>query len=418
MKNIWTISLSHKEININHLGKLLPTDASSPQSLSEHLHAIKERLGVEELYFLNTCNRILFLMVSPMPITSDSVKTTYLQFHQNPTHSLDKIIEKTCIRQGIAAVEHVLNVASSVDSMVVGEREILGQVRQAYDFCKQEKLTGDTLRLVIQEAIITAKEVYTETKIGENAISVVSLAVKKMYELPLPPNPNIVLIGAGQTNSLMAKFLLKSDFNNFTVFNRSAENGENLAKLLKGQFYPLNELKSYNQPIDLMITCTGANAPIIEEETYLQLTQDLTHPFHIIDLAVPSDIAPNILAKYQPSFIGMEQIRALADHNMQLRKKEVAKAQTYIHQHLEDFSTKFRRRNVEKAMAVIPTKIKAVKERAYTQVFDKEIAALDEEARATLDKVVTYLEKKYIGIPISVAKEALMKELGKGEKKK
>lgn len=357
-------------------------------------------------------------MVTPISVTEDTVKQTYLQFHSNPTHSLDKIVEKTCIRQGREAVDHVLNVASSVDSMVVGEREILGQVRQAYDFCNKEKLTGDTIRLLIQKAVVTAKEVYTQTKIGENAVSVVSLAVRKLHELPLPPNPNIVLIGAGQTNSLMAKFLLKSGFQHFTVFNRSEENGKNLAKKLKGQFYALNELKSYNQTIDLMITCTGANAPIIEEATYLQLTQNLKHTFPIIDLAVPSDIAPTILAKYQPTFIGMEQLRSLADYNMQLRKKEVAKAQHYIHQHLDDFGTKFRKRNVEKAMSEIPTKIKAVKDRAYHQVFDKEIAALDEESRATLDKVVAYLEKKYIGIPIAIAKEALMKELGEDEDKK
>lgn len=413
VNKLWSISLSHKEININHLGKLLPTDASAPQILSKYLHKIKAEMEFEELYFLNTCNRILFLMVTPMSVDEKTVEDLYLHFHSTPVHHpLDFVVEKTRIRQGADAVEHLFNIASSVDSLVVGEREILGQVRQAYNFCNKEKLTGDTLRLLMQEAVVTAKEVYTRTKIGENAVSVVSLAVKKMLQLPLPQNPHIAIIGAGQTNTLMAKFLLKYGYDNFTIFNRSEENGKALAKKLGGTFYPLDALSTYDKKIDLLITCTGANAPIVTEPIYLQLTQQNKATFPIIDLAVPSDVAVQVLQKYEPTFIGMEEIRALADYNMTLRQKEVVAACAYIQAHLEEFKIKYRRRNVERAMAVIPQKIKAVKTRAYEQVFQKEIADLDEDAKETLDKVVAYLEKKYIGIPIVVAKEALMRELG------
>lgn len=413
MNKLWSISLSHKEININHLGKLLPTDASAPQILSQYLHKIKAEMELEELYFLNTCNRILFLMVTPVPVNEKTVEDLYLHFHSTPVHHpLNFVVEKTRIRQGTEAVEHLFNIASSVDSLVVGEREILGQVRQAYDFCSKEKLTGDTLRLLLQEAVATAKEVYTCTKIGENAVSVVSLAVKKMLQLPLPQNPHIAIIGAGQTNTLMAKFLLRHGYDRFTVFNRSEENGQALAKKLRGTFHPLDALVTYDQKIDLLITCTGANAPIVTESIYLQLTQQNQATFPIIDLAVPSDVAVQVLQKYQPTFVGMEEIRALANYNMALRQKEVAAASKYIQLHLAAFQIKYRRRNVERAMSVIPQKIKAVKTRAYEQVFQKEIGELDEEAKATLDKVVAYLEKKYIGIPIVVAKEALMRELG------
>ena len=125
-------------------------------------------------------------------------------------------------------------VASSVDSLIIGEREILRQLRTAYDACRRAKLTGDSIRLAIKISVETAKRVYSNTKIGEKPVSVVSMAMRELENKQIDKNARILLIGAGQTNTLVAKFLKKFGYSNYTIFNRSLENGQKLAKLLIG----------------------------------------------------------------------------------------------------------------------------------------------------------------------------------------
>jgi glutamyl-tRNA reductase len=116
------------------------------------------------------------------------------------------------IVQGEVAVSHLFNVASSVDSLVVGERQILSQLREAYEFARSQGLCGDAMRLLMDQAVLTSKEVFSTTRIGEKPVSVASLAVLKLLRYALRPDARILLIGAGQTNSIVAKILHSNAF--------------------------------------------------------------------------------------------------------------------------------------------------------------------------------------------------------------
>src|SRR5690606_4408953 len=166
----------------------------------------------------------------------------------------------------------------------VGEKEILLQVRQSYEAAREKKLTGDFLRLVMNRVVKTAKEVYTHTKIAEKPVSVVSIAYRLLKSMKTTPDARILIIGAGQTNKLFSKYLRKHGSTNFTVFNRTFSKAEALAGELGGTARPLDELASYKDGFDVIITCTGAAKPIITPEIYSRLLGEDKGEKIIVDL--------------------------------------------------------------------------------------------------------------------------------------
>jgi len=156
----------------------------------------------------------------------------------------------------------------SIDSLVVGEREILRQIREGFARCNKWNLVGDGIRLLMKHVVEASKEVYAQTRIGEKQISVVSLAIKKLLESDISKDAKILLIGAGQTNLLVSKFLVKYEFKNVTVCNRSIEKAEKLASKFESEAFLLSELANYKEGFDCMIVCTGATEAIIKKPLY------------------------------------------------------------------------------------------------------------------------------------------------------
>lgn len=413
MKNFRLITITHKTANINHIGRYIPSVNADPKALAVTLERIKSVLQLDELLYLATCNRLTFLFVKDTPIDNSFLISLFSLLHPNiPVHCLQGIADVAAVYDGEECVRHIFEVAGSLDSLVVGEREILRQLRTAYDFSNKHKLTGDNIRLLIKKAIPTGKEVYTKTKIGENSVSVVSLAMREMLKLNPPKNARFLIVGAGETNMLVSKFLLKHEFSNFTVFNRTLKNAEILANRIGGKALPLTELATYQQPFDIIVTCTGASEPIITQQLYQNLLNGDTAQKIIIDLAVPNDVEAVIEEKYPVQYIAVEKLRTIAAQNLALRQEEVVHAQAIIEESLEVFKVAFRQRKVERAMStVIPHKVREVKSRAMNAVFHKEIALMDDQSKETLEKIMAYIEKKYISIPISVARNVLVEEL-------
>ena len=157
------------------------------------------------------------------------------------------VIDTASIYEDKEALNHLLRTSCSLESLIVGEKEILPQLRRAYEHCREAGLTGDGLRMFMNCVVKTAKEVYTHTNISKNPISVVSLAYRKLKNLKLCTNARILIIGAGETNRNISKYLQKHKFSNFAVFNRTLAKAEMLAADLKGEAYTLDGLKmAYN----------------------------------------------------------------------------------------------------------------------------------------------------------------------------
>jgi len=417
VNRFWAVTLSHRDTNVGRLGQMIPTDLTDEQMLT-HLGEIKLLMGLEEVYFLQTCNRLLFIAVEPISprITKDNLAKCFFDAF-NPNASAENsqyFIEKARTFRGLEVANHLFSVSSSIHSLVVGEREILGQVRKAYQICKDAELTGDGIRMLIDVAVKTSKQVFTQTKIGDNAVSVVSLAVRSLLKQTKRKTGKVLFIGAGQTNTIAAKMLHKSGFSDIVVFNRSLQNAQRLARLVKGEAKTLEDLKDYQEDFDIIVSCTGSNDLMLTVAQYQRMTENTPNKQRfLVDLAVPADLDKNLAFVPDVHYLNIEQLREQAKCNMALRQKEIIAAQHIINENREAFQLKCRRRNIEKSLSAIPEKVKAIKGRAYNQVFQKEISELDEDSRATLDKIVNYFEKKYIGIPVSVAREALEKELSR-----
>ena len=407
LNNFHIIAFTHRNLGVSEIGKLHIESDNQQEVLSN----LKIELQLDELMFLSTCNRVEFIFVTEKTpdfhFLQAFFKTLYPNFRQE---QVDYFAQNADTFHRIDAVEHMLSVASSIDSMVIGEREIITQVRNAFDASKQMQLVGDFIRLVIRQTIETAKKVYTETSIATKPVSVVSLAYHKLRDMNIKMDASVLIIGAGVTNTNMSRFLKKHGFKKFVVFNRTFEKAQNLAKDLNGTALPLEELQNYNGGFDVIITCTGSEGHIITPEIYKQLLQGEKDRKVVIDIALPQDLDPRIIETENVTHISVEVLQQISNQNLKERSKEIQHVEEIIAEAVYDFKHIHKVRAVEIAMRDVPQKVKEIKQVAMNEVFKNELESLDENSKEILDKIIGYMEKKYISGPMLLAKEILLKK--------
>ncbi|MGF7037900.1 glutamyl-tRNA reductase [Mucilaginibacter lappiensis] len=407
MKYLKVIAFTHKQIELKELGRLVICQ----ENLTEKLQQVKTQFGIPEIFYLATCNRVEFVMTTPQVVDKDFAKRFIEAFNTELCHdSLSTFMDSASIYEDQEAMVHLLRTSCSLESLIVGEKEILAQLRKAYEHCKEAGLTGDGLRMVMNCVVKTAKEVYTHTNISKNPISVVSLAYRKLKDLNLCSNARVLIIGAGETNRNISKYLQKHKFSNFSVFNRTVSKAQQLAVDLNGAAFDLEALKTYNKGFDVIITCTSAVEPIITTEIYKSLLNGETTRKTIVDLAIPNDTAPEVLELFPVNFIEVHSLNEVAKRNLQERYQELVHAETIIEQNIAEFLTQLKQRRIEVAMRQVPEKIKEIRNTAINSVFADEVQGMDEQSREILEKVINYMEKKYISVPMIMAKDILINE--------
>lgn len=406
MKNLRIIAFTHKNLDLKEIGKLV----LAPEEKERVLRSLKEELNIEELFYIGTCNRVELVFTSENEINDYLLNKIIHHLSLNKVEDIDTLKSAASVYNDEQAMIHLMRVSSSLESLVVGEKEILAQVRQSYDECKEWGFTGDFLRLCMNRIVKTAKEIYTDTKISEKPISVVSIAYRMLKNVAINDHTRFLIIGAGETNQLFAKYLKKQKLSNFTVFNRTLEKAERLAEELEGKALPLSALTSYKEGFDVIITCTSAREPIITSEVYTSLLNGESGKKIILDLAIPNDTAPEVVEQNNIHFINIESIQATIKRNMDERYGELCHAENIIELNISEFRPLVRQRKIELAMKAVPQTIKEIRNTAMNTVFAEDINELDQQSKEVLEKVLNYMEKKYISIPMVMAKEILIKE--------
>ena len=406
MKYLKVIAFTHKQIDLKQLGCLVLCN----DAVQNRLEIVKSTFDIPEIFYLSTCNRVEFIFTAEQPLDKDFVRDFLSVLHgsQMLSEQLEMVVENCLVYEKEDALNHLMRVSSSLESLVVGEKEILAQVRKAYEDCRLKKFTGDYLRLVMNRVVKTAKEVYTYTNISKNPISVVSLAYRKLKDLNMCSNSRILIIGAGETNQNIAQYLKKHTYTNFSVYNRTLSKAQSLAKQLGGDAYNLEDLKNFKGGFDVIITCTSATEPIITEELYKSLLCDDVSQKVIVDLAIPNDTASEVVNNFNVHYIEVSSLKDTAEKNLQERYQELINGEAIIEKNIKEFRPILKQRRVELAMKEVPKKIKEIKETALNAVFADEINNLDENSRMVLEKVMNYMEKKYISVPMVMAKEILV----------
>ena len=407
MEYLKVIAFTHHHIDLKSLGKLVICD----QSLDSRLKNIQTELPVSEIFYIGTCNRVEFVFLTKEKTDKEFVTKFLTVLDMGlPPEFMERFLDNVTVFENEEAFNHLLRTSCSLESLVVGEKEILAQIRKAYENCRDAGFTGDYLRMIMDRVVKTAKEVYTHTNISKNPVSVVSLAYRKLKELNMCGNSRVLIIGAGETNQNIAKYLNKHKYSNFSIFNRTLSKAETLAEELNGKAYHLSALENFTEGFDVIITCTGSTEAIINEELYAKLLNGDTGKKVIVDLAIPNDVAPAVIHNNPVHYIEVESLKEVARKNIQERYNELVHAEDIITANIAEFFTVLKQRRIELAMQEVPRKIKEIKNTALNGVFADEISQMDEASREVLERVMNYMEKKCISVPMIMAKEILVKE--------
>lgn len=399
MEQLHIISLTHKNAPLDLIGKLHVDETRR----KDFLLALKEKVEVSELAYLSTCNRVTFIMNSPSYFCKGRQHRLLEQFELSGPEKA-RILEAFATYRGEDAMRHLLEVSASLDSMVLGEREIITQVRKSFEDARSYGTGGDLLRLTARKVIETAKRIFTETAIATRPVSVVSLSWKWFLARRHPKDTPILLIGAGQTNANFARFLVKSGYRNVTVANRTLERAASVAQASGWQavqLYHIPEDRSYR----VVVACTGSELPIVTNDFLKGITGEA---IDLIDMAVPADVAADVIARPDVTYLGMPQLQQQAAENIEVRKQEIDRCRLILDESLEEFRAMVRQREVELAMREIPDAIRAIREAAMGEVFAKELDQMDAASRALLEKIVGYMEKKYISVPMKLARKVIL----------
>lgn len=403
------ISISHQKLNTEDLEKFV-IKSKDDEHLKSTLDKIKATFKFDELLYLSTCNRLTILVFREKSLSFPEIREVLSSMNSENTlqlgHSLEKIVEH---KIGVECIRLVFEIASSLQSMVIGEREIFRQFRSAYKKCQAFGLTGDNLRLLERYTVETAKDIYTSTKIGEKPVSIVSLALQRLLKLEPEKYSRILMIGSGETNTTFGKFLKKHQFNNIVIFNRSINNARELSQILNAKAYHLTDLEDYNGGFDIIICCTAHTMPIINASNYRNLLNGESDHKILIDLSIPNNISKGVSIREDVTYINIDSLRPLAQSNILSRQGNIAASRILINYHLDNFAVTYEQRQIEKKFKKLPSAIKSIKERALEEVFKSKILKLPQESQDLVREIMDYMEKKCVAAPIKMAKEVVEK---------
>jgi glutamyl-tRNA reductase len=363
-------------------------------------------LDISELLYLATCNRVLYLFYCPREIDKTFISSFFATIKKTD-FVIEDWLSKLEVYEGEEAVGHIMEVAGSIDSLVVGEREIFRQYRSAFKEAKEKNLIGDNLRILDKAIVQTSKSIYTNTRIGEKPLSIASLAMTSMLELLPYPN-HIVFIGAGETNTLLGKLLLNNYSGKYSVFNRTKKNADRLAKLVNGASFSLDSLRGIAD-FDILIISTASRNIIWSNELMEMIHEKYGNRKRIlVDLSVPSNIERSITHHTNVILITIDNLNKLAEVNLEARKNEIVLAKEIVTKSRKGFRKMYNERKLELALSSIPQEVNKVKEKAITEVFSKKLDKENEETRKLIEEMMSYMAKKCISIPIKTAKQRLL----------
>lgn len=375
--------------------------------LVDQLQRIKEILDIEELAYLSTCNRVSYMIYTHKEVDLNFINHFFdlvnPQLHLEDSAKLSNLVS---FYDGLEAIQNIFEVACSIDSLVVGEREIFRQFRESLSFAQSKGLAKDNFRLLEKTAIEAAKKVYSNTRIGEKPLSIAALAMDCLQQLAPSKDSRVTLIGAGETNTLMSKFFLKHGYHDFKIFNRSPLRGQVLADALKGTTVPLSELGAEPLAFDILVVCTASTSPIVTSEKYAKMVEGDSHKKIVIDLSVPANVSKDVVNGYDIEYIEIENLKSLAERNLDFRKQEIGLAKAVITQQVNIFKGLYQQRKLERSLSELPVEIKKLKEKVKTELFKDRISQLDENGQALISDILDYFEKKSISIPMKTAKKA------------
>jgi glutamyl-tRNA reductase len=298
-----------------------------------------------------------------------------------------------------AAITHLFEVAAGLDSAVLGESEILGQVRTAWEHAQEEGGAKATLNLLFRHAIETGKRARTETSIGRGTASVSHAAVEMATErLGSLIGRRVLVVGAGTMGEGIAAALIHAGANNVGVANRTVERAEKLAARIGGSVVPFVDLPAALAETDVLLTCTGAGNTIIDFDLLESSRGHSDSPLLIVDIAIPRDVAPEVTRMHNVTLLNLDDLRDWAGRALLLRSEEAHRVHAIVSEEVERFGVEATARQAAPLVAQLHQRGETIR-RAEIERFTARLASLDSSQRAALDAVTKGIVAKLLHTP-------------------
>ncbi|KSU83753.1 glutamyl-tRNA reductase [Fictibacillus enclensis] len=366
-----------------------------PTELAEAHKALRARKSILECTIVSTCNRTeVYAVVDQLHTGRYYMKSFLAEWFSIETNDLNPFL---FIREEEISVEHLFRVAAGLDSMVLGETQILGQVRDSFLLAQQEGTTGTIFNHLFKQAITLAKRSHSETEIGENAVSVsyaaVELAKKIFGGLE---KKDILIVGAGKMGELTAKHLHSNGVASVHVVNRTYEKALELAGRFNGTAHPMEELGSVLNIADIVITSTGSESYVITKEMVQSLLkQRKGRPLFMVDIAVPRDLDPGLNELESVFLYDIDDLEGIVEANLAERKKEAEKIEIMIEGEIVAFQSWVNMLGVvpvitalrEKALAVQAETMQSI-ERKMPHLSDREKKVLSKHTKSIVNQLL------------------------------
>jgi glutamyl-tRNA reductase len=395
--------------------------------MGEALQQAKSLPTLKENMILSTCNRVeIYGAVRDIEKAILELKHFLSQYHEIALKEFEKNLY---ILVGEEVVRHMFRVASSLDSMVKGEPQILGQIKAAYSLATETKTSGFLLNKLLHRAFHVAKRVRTETKIGNSAVSVSYVAVelaKKIFGSL--DKKTVLLIGAGEMCELAAQHLVSGGVEKVLVTNRTFERAATLAQAFKGEPIPFEEVYQGLKIADIVITSTGSPQYLIRHDQVSKVLKDRRQrPIFFIDIAVPRDIEPSVNDIENAYLYNMDDLQKVVNDNIEDREKEAQKAETIIREEVIKFVNWYRTLEVTPTITALRNKFEEIRKRElektlslHPNLSEKEKQSLEALTSAIINKILhgplTFLKQTDEGTLTDVYVDTLRSLFGLSEK--
>ena len=408
MIRIVNIGMSHQTAPI----ELRECLAKDPTHTDRALAMMRELSSVKEGLFLSTCNRVEALFTTEQ---AEEAKPSIINLLCMLGQMTPERLGSTLFTyEDQDAVRHIFRVASSLDSMVIGEPQILGQIKEAYADATKEKTTGVILNRLLHRAFHTAKRVRTETGISDAAVSVsyaaVELAKKIFYDFK---DKKVLLIGAGEMAELAARHLLSQGVRTIAVANRTFQKAVEVAQVFDGNPVSFEEIGSQLLEVDIIISSTAAPGYVItQDQVKGSMKRRRNRPLFLIDIAVPRDVEPEVNDLENVYVYDIDDLKGIVQVNMGQRQEEAVKAERIVEEEVIKFGQWL------KTLEVVPT-IVSLKEKAETirQAEVKKslpsLGDLNPSQIKSLETLTQSITEKILNDPILFLKQKADRPLGK-----
>lgn len=390
---LFAVGISHRTAPV----ELRESVDFARRGLDAALNALSARNLAHEAVVVSTCNRAEIYASAESEAVAEACGRFISEYNGLPWET---VAPHVMIYKGAQAVEHLFRVAAGLDSLVVGEPQILGQVKSAYATASEVKTTGAITNRLFTAAFSVGKRVRTETHLGEGAVSVsyaaIALAKKIFRDLK---GLNVLILGAGEMAKLTGVHLKAQEVRQLTIASRTLTTAERLAQNLGGRAVPWSSLGEALTAADIVVTATGSTEPVLTRARVEDAMRPRRgRPLFIIDIALPRDVETGVGELDQVFLYNIDDLQAIVKENLSRRATEIERAETIVLQEVEKFTAWLQSREVLPTVIALRQRFDEIR-LAELKRLEGKLAPLGPEARERVDEITHLIVEKLLLTP-------------------